>query len=189
MARIVGSEPIHAGWSRLHKATIQTDDGARIVREVEDHGNGAAVLPYDPERGVALLARQLRTGPLFAGAADPLLLEAPAGLIDPGETSADCARREALEEVGVRLDAVDAVASAFSCPGVSTERLFLFLGAYQASDRVEAGGGLAGEHEAIEVVEVELSDLARMAEAGEVEDLKTLHLILCLRLRRPDLFG
>ena len=80
MARIVGSEPIHAGWSRLHKATIQTDDGARIVREVEDHGNGAAVLPYDPERGVALLARQLRTGPLFAGAADPLLLEAPAVL-------------------------------------------------------------------------------------------------------------
>ena len=136
-----------------------------------------------------MLARQLRTGPLFAGAADPLLLEAPAGLIDPGETSADCARREALEEVGVRLDAVDAVASAFSCPGVSTERLFLFLGAYQASDRVEAGGGLAVEHEAIEVVEVELSDLARMAEAGEVEDLKTLHLILCLRLRRPDLFG
>ena len=54
---------------------------------------------------------------------------------------------------------------------------------------VEAGGGLAGEHEAIEVVEVALSDLARMAEAGEVEDLKTLHLILCLRLRRPDLFG
>ena len=34
-----------------------------------------------------------------------------------------------------------------------------------------------------------LKALADRAEAGEVEDLKTLHLILCLRLRRPDLFG
>ena len=58
--------------------------------------------------------------------------------------------REALEEVGVRLDAVDAVASAFSCPGVSTERLFLFLGAYQASDRVEAGGGRSGREDVLE---------------------------------------
>ncbi|QYF86227.1 NUDIX hydrolase [Brevundimonas sp. PAMC22021] len=189
MARIVGSEQIHSGWSRLHMATIQTDEGARIVREVEDHGNGAAVLPYDPERRVALLARQLRPGPLFAGAANPLLLEAPAGLIDPGETPADSVRREALEEVGVRLERVDQVAAAFSCPGVSTERLFLFLGEYRAIDRIGAGGGLAGEHEAIEVVEVSLSELARMADGCEIEDLKTLHLVLCLRLRQPDLFG
>ncbi len=50
------------------------------------------------------------------------------------------------------------------------------------------GGGLDEEHEGFEVVETPLAELARMADAGEIADAKTLILIMRLRLDRSDLF-
>lgn len=189
MSRLIAKTPVYEGWSKLYKATIALTSGVTITREVEDHGSAVAVLPYDPERRVALLVRQMRTGPLVDGAADPHLLEAPAGMIDAGESGDTAVRREALEEVGVTLGALDAIGSAYSCPGVSTERIALYLGAYSLSDRAAAGGGLAEENEEIEVVEAPLSDLARLQDEGALNDMKTLVLVGALRLRRPDLFA
>ena len=178
---------VYDGWSRFLLAAIQLADGDEVERAVEDHGHAAAVLPYDPDRRTALLVRLLRPGPLVAGAEEPFLVEAPAGLIE--QESADAtARREALEETGVRLGPLESVGAPFSTPGVSTERIHLFLAAYSAADRIEAGGGVAGEHEDIEVIETSLPDLGRQIDAGEIRDLKTLALALALRVRRPELF-
>jgi len=188
MAKIVSSETLYSGWSKLYRATIELDDGVQVQREIEDHGAAVAVLPFDPERRTALLVRQLRNGPLLAGAVEPRLLETPAGLIDPGEDEETAVRREAMEEVGVELVDLVKTVSAFSCPGVSTERIALFLGAYSQAGRTGAGGGLASEHENIEVVELSLTELSRMADGGDLTDLKTLALVLHLRLKRPDLF-
>ena len=74
-------------------------------------------------------------------------------------------------------------------PGVSTERMWMYLAPYTAARRTGPGGGLAGEQENITVEEHLLSDLARMADAGSLTDLKTLLLLTTLRLRRPDLFA
>jgi nudix-type nucleoside diphosphatase (YffH/AdpP family) len=146
-----------------------------------------AVLPYDAERKTALLVRLLRNGPLVAGDGEPVLLEAPAGMLDGAPE--DVARREAMEEAGVRLDALEPLGAPYASAGVSTERIDLFLAPYAAADRIAEGGGLAVEHEDIEVVETPLAELARMIDAGEVRDLKTLALGLALRLRRPELFA
>jgi hypothetical protein len=51
------------------------------------------------------------------------------------------------------------------------------------------GGGLASEHEQIEVTELSLDRLWSMAERKKIDDLKTLTLALMLRTRHPDLFG
>ena len=189
MARIVSKTLLHSGWSRLYRASIELDDGARVEREIEDHGAAVAVLPFDPDRRTALLVRQLRNGPLLAGAHEPRLLEAPAGLVDPGEDEETAVRRETLEEVGATLDSLTRVVDAFSMPGASTECLALFVGAYSQAGRVGAGGGLASEHEAIEVVELPLAELAGLADAGQLNDLKTLMLTLYLRVHRPELFA
>ena len=77
----------------------------------------------------------------------------------------------------------------WSIPGSSTERINLYLAPYAASDRIGDGGGLDHEHENITVVERPLAELARMADGGEIDDLKTLALVQTLRLRRPDLFA
>jgi nudix-type nucleoside diphosphatase (YffH/AdpP family) len=115
------------------------------------------------------------------------LLEAPAGILDEDDPG-DCARREAHEEVGLNLRALEPLGAAWPCPGMSTERIHLFLAPYGQDDRIGAGGGLAEEHEDIEVVEMPLSKLWAMVEQGEVLDLKTLFLVQALRIRRPDLF-
>ena len=184
-AEIVTSEIKHRGWSTFSVVQARLADGSLIRREVEDHGNAACVLPYDPTRRVATLVRQLRV-PMVRAGGPPTLIEAPAGTIDPGEDEVAAARRETEEETGIRLASLEAVAAVWSMPGVSTERLSMFLAAYNDADRIGAGGGDASED--IEVIEMPLAELAAMADAGTLTDMKAFTLIQTLRLRRPDLF-
>jgi 8-oxo-dGTP pyrophosphatase MutT (NUDIX family) len=98
------------------------------------------------------------------------------------------ARREAMEETGVALGPLEPVGGYWSSPGISTERMWLFLAPYAAADRRGAGGGIAEEHEGIEVLEVGLDELGRRLDEGRIDDMKTLALVQALKLRRPDLF-
>jgi nudix-type nucleoside diphosphatase (YffH/AdpP family) len=185
--KIVQQEVIYEGWGRYLKLKVALPEGAQVERQLDHHGDAAAVLAYDPKRRTCILARLWRIGSLFRGG-PARLLEAPAGMIDPGETAEACVRREAMEEVGLRLHALEPVAQAWSSPSVSSEILHLYLAPYAAADRVGAGGGLAEEHEGIEVVELPLAELWRGVQTGEIADMKTLALAYALRLRRPDLF-
>lgn len=186
-AAITGVETLHDGWTQILRATVRYPDGRLVRREMEHHGAAVGVLPYDPDRRVAMLISQIRAPPLHV-ANEAAVLEAPAGLLDEGDPEAG-ARREAMEETGVRLGALEPVALVWTMPGISTERMHLFLAPYGESDRVAAGGGVSSENEAIEVVELPLADLARRADGGGLSDLKTLLLVQTLRLRRPDLFS
>lgn len=179
-------DALYQGWTTLYLATIRTADGQEIKREIEDHGAAVGALPYDPDRRVALLIRQMRVPALHeAGESD--LLECPAGLLDEG-TPEDNMLRELCEEVGLNIRRLEAVTVAWTTPGLSTERIHLFLPPYAPEDRSGAGGGLASEHEDITAEEVPLVDLAAMADDGRLADMKTLLLVQTLRLRRPELF-
>ena len=183
---IVDRETAHAGYLTVERLRLRLDDGPDIVREVEHHGESAVVLPYDPIRRTVLLARQLRA-PVFDTTGEPLLEEACAGMIETGDAEAS-ARREAMEELGVRLRALHFVGRVWPSPGVSTERQSLFLAEYAATDRVGPGGGLADEQEDVIVVERPLAELAQEADRGQIADGKLLTLVLALRLHAPDLF-
>lgn len=185
-ARILRTRTLYGGWTEILGVRLQLDDGCEVGREVEDHGNAVAVLPYDPFRRTAILVKLLRPPVLITeGRAD--LLECPAGMIED-EDPADTAKREALEETGLSLRELEHAGRVWSSPGVSTERLDLYLASYSADDRVGRGGGAAGEHENIQVTEISLVALRRMIEAKQIEDLKTLALVALLMLSRPHLF-
>jgi hypothetical protein len=47
---------------------------------------------------------------------------------------------------------------------------------------------VATEHENISVVEIGLGDLAKLMDAGELVDMKTLALTQALKMRHPELF-
>jgi nudix-type nucleoside diphosphatase (YffH/AdpP family) len=183
-AELVEVETKYRGWCRVLVATIRLADSTVIKREIEDHGNAAGVLPYDPLRRTAIVIRQLRAPVLYA--AQPDCVEAIAGLIEQGEDAATCVKREALEEAGVRLSALEQVTTAWTMPGLSTECMTLFLGLYGEADRIGAGGGV--DDEQIEVSEIALSELAHMVDSGAQIDLKVMMLVQTLRLRRPELF-
>ena len=126
--------------------------------------------------------------PPLVAAAVPATLEVPAGRLEGADPEA-CAAREAVEECGVTLAELEFVVTAWAMPAVSTERIHLFLAAYRGVDRLGPGGGLAEEGENVQVEVLPLDELARRADAGTLVDMKTMLLVLALRLRRPDLFS
>jgi nudix-type nucleoside diphosphatase (YffH/AdpP family) len=185
-AEIIESKEIYAGFIRLLQTTLRLDDCKKPSREIIVHGRAAAVLPYDPERRVVMLVKLLRAPILFTtGAQDHI--EAPAGMVD-GDSPGETAKREVMEETGLRLSALEHVGSAWSSPGISTEKIDLYLAPYTSDDRVSAGGGLASEHENITVVEMPIPELWASLERLEISDLKTLTLALALRWKHPGLF-
>lgn len=177
---------LHAGWLNLHLVTLTDPSGATYERYVEDHGRAVAVLPYNPETRMALLVAMPRAALMFAGGTT--VLEAPAGLIEPGEDLKACARRELVEEVGLSVDDLEPAGAIWVSPGMTTERIDLFLAAYSDDQRTGAGGGLESENENITVVETPLAGLLAIAEGEAPADAKTRVLVQTLRLRRPELF-
>lgn len=186
--RLIGERTLYSGWGQFKLLDVRMNDGSMAVRQIEDHGEAVAVLAYDADRRMALLVRQPRVAPLYRGL-DPHILEAAAGIVDPGEDAETAIRREALEELGVRLGALEPAGVCWTTPAVSSERIQLYLAPYGEAERVGPGGGLASEHEDIQVLEWPLAKLASMADGGELTDLKTLALVLTLIRRRPELFG
>ena len=185
--RLIDRRMIYSGWGRFLLLKVELGDGRVHERQIEDHGEAAAVLPYDPARKTALLVRQPRIAPLFKGL-EPHVVEAAAGMVDPGEEPAATAVREAMEELGVRLSAIEPVVSAWSMPACSSERLHLYLAPYTAADRVADGGGMEEEGEEIEVLELPLKTLLDQADGGTLIDLKTVTLVWALARRKPELF-
>jgi nudix-type nucleoside diphosphatase (YffH/AdpP family) len=180
---------VYSGYLTVDALQVRLSDGSIVSREVERHGDAAAVLPYDRERCCALVVHLFRA-PVFQQAGMEAIEEACAGMIsEAGQDAEATARREAYEELGVRLTSMDLVSRVWSTPGVSSERISLFLAPYVTTDRISAGGGIRSEHEAITVVERTLPALAAAADHGRIEDSKLLSLVLALRLRNPELFA
>jgi nudix-type nucleoside diphosphatase (YffH/AdpP family) len=167
---------------------VRLADGAEVDKEVIVRGDAASVLPYDAERRCALVVRLFRAP--VAAVTDRLASEeACAGMLDPGEAPEAAMKREAMEEMGVRLETLEPVATVWPTPGILTERVSLYLAPYGPADRIAEGGGVPEEHEGITVVERPLAELAADADAGRILDGKLLMLTQTLRLRRPELFS
>lgn len=166
-------------WGNLSRYTIEvrrrSGDWQRQSREVYDHGSAAAVLLCDPERGTVILTRQFRL-PAHLNGDNPALIEVCAGLLD-GDDPETCARREAEEETGYRVDAVTHAFDAYMSPGSLTEKLSFFVAQYHAGHRVSDGGGLEYEGEDIEVMEVPFTSALEMVRTGAIIDAKTIMLL------------
>jgi 8-oxo-dGDP phosphatase len=123
-----GAWPVHDSvvLARGQIVTVRRDgvelpDGEVVGREVVEHPGAVAILARDYEDRV-LMIRQYRH-PVGA-----TLWEIPAGLRDvAGEPLVETARRELLEEAGCRAATWHVLADFATSPGISTERLRVFL--------------------------------------------------------------
>ncbi|HTN96383.1 MAG TPA: NUDIX domain-containing protein [Nordella sp.] len=185
---IAATELVYSGWARLTRYTldIERHDGSMMqaVREVHDHGHGAAVLPFDEARKTVLLVRQFRLPPHLAGA-NGMMIEACAGLLDDDAPEV-CAARKAEEELGYRLRNLRSLGRIWGSPGAISESIWLFLADYAASDRIGKGGGKEGEDEDIEILEMPLTEAMDLVAAGEIADAKTLILLQHLWIARQE---
>ena len=116
------------------------------LRDVLRVGKVTAVLPIDLARGELVLIRQFRAAAHLATGKGELV-EIVAGHVEAGETPAQAAMRECVEEIGVRPAALYEMLEFIPVPGSSDEHAFMFLGPVDAA-RIPDYAGAADEKEA-----------------------------------------
>src|SRR2546430_4893657 len=117
------------------------DDGEEAEREVIAHQGAVGVVAYDDEQ--VWLVRQPREA-----AGEPALLEVPAGKLDvEGEPPLETARRELAEEIGKAGQRWREVATCYTSPGFTDERVTVFAATELSDTDAEAE-----EDERIEIV-------------------------------------
>jgi ADP-ribose diphosphatase len=153
--------------------SITTAQGVDTIREVFQHPGGAAVIPLFPD-GNVLLVRQFRYP------TQELLLEFPAGKLEPGEPPEITAHRELAEEVGYSSKRLSKIAEFYTTPGFCDEKLYLYL-----AEELEPCERVPNEaDEEIEIVRVTLDSLPELIRSGEIVDAKTIIGIQQLLLSR-----
>lgn len=177
---IIARDTLHRGFSTLQRVVFRRrrrdGDVVELTREILDAGDGAAILPYDRGRGTIVLVRQFR-GVAFLQERRESLVEVCAGKLE-GADPLTRIRKELEEETGIRLSGEPRrLFEGYSSPGSFTERLTFFAAPYEAGNWVGAGGGLAGEGEDIEVLEMTLDEALAMVANGTITDTKTLLLL------------
>jgi nudix-type nucleoside diphosphatase (YffH/AdpP family) len=176
------------GWHVLRRTTYdyrrRSGQWVTEQRETYDRGNGAVILPYDAARGTVLLTRQFRYPVYVNGHPDGRFVEAAAGLLDADDPDT-AIRREAAEELGVRIGPLEHVFDAYMSPGSVTERLHFYAAPYTPADRTGAGGGLPEDGEDIEVLELPFAEALAMVADGRIADAKTIMLLQWAALAGP----
>jgi len=154
---------------------VERPDGRRATREIVGHPGAVAILAWDGAR--LGMVRQWRH------AAGDVLLEIPAGTMEPGEDPKTTARRELGEEMGVAAAAWATGPSFYTAPGFCTERLTLFLATELEETQVEAP-----DDEDVEQEWLPLAEALDAIENGRIADAKSIAGILWLARRlKPSL--
>jgi ADP-ribose pyrophosphatase len=109
----------------------------------------------------------------FRHAADGPLIEIPAGRLNAGEDPGVCARRELLEEVGVKAGRLERLTTIWTTPGFTDERIHLFWAADLTADK-----HAREPDEFIEVTPKPLSEVLTLIRSGVISDAKTVLALL-----------
>ena len=167
-------EVFHGKAFDVDQVSVKMPDGRAARFDLVRHPGAVVILPVDSE-GCILLVRQYRVG------VGGLMLELPAGTLEPDEPPEVCAAREVREEVGMAARSLRSLGGFYIAAGYSDEYIHAFL----AADLYPAP--LEGDtDEFIDVVAVPLAEVYAMAARGEINDSKTL---ATLMLARPDLLA
>lgn len=182
----VKTEILCKNWHTLKKVTFEylQEDGNYQTqsREAYDRGNGATILLYNKHEKSVILTKQFRMPTYINGNSDGMMIEACAGLLD-NDNPEDCIKRETEEETGYKINQVQKIFEAYMSPGSVTEILYFFVAEYSKEMKVNDGGGLASEHEDIQVMEMSFEEALHKIESGEIKDAKTIMLIQYLRIK------
>ncbi len=177
-ARTLSSKTVYKGrvfWVTADE--VSEPGGVTARRDVIRHNGSVVILAVDTKTNPAdpgiLLIRQYRH------AAEKILLELPAGRIEPGEKLIPAAKRELIEETGYRAKRWSKLVRYFASPGFLSEAMNILL-----AEDLTLGMATPEDDEKIELHMTPLSEVLRMIHAGKIEDGKTLIGVLLYASRR-----
>lgn len=142
--------------------TVRLPSGKEATREYVVHPGAVMVIAELPD-GQLVLERQFRY-PVQA-----VMLEFPAGKLDPGEDSLACARRELLEETGYSARQWARAGVLHPVISYSTEFIDIWF-----ARELSAGTRQLDEGEFLDVITASGEDLLQWCRDGRVTDAKTL---------------
>jgi ADP-ribose pyrophosphatase len=166
--RTVSSKTVYQGnvfW--VTRDEVEEPGGVKATRDVIRHNGSVVILAVDTETNPndpgILLIRQYRH------AAGKLMLELPAGRIEPGEKLIPAGKRELIEETGYRAKRWSHHCNYYASPGFLTETMTILL-----AEGLTQGEAAPEDDEKIELHMTPLSEVLRLIRAGKIEDGKTL---------------
>jgi ADP-ribose pyrophosphatase len=121
-----------------------------------------AVVALD-DAGNIILVKQYRS------AAAEMLLEIPAGGLEPGETPKEAATREMQEEVGLIPENLIELGYFWVAGSYDTEKITIFM-----ADQFKASSLASDPDEQIEVIRMPFADALEMTKSNVITDAKTL---------------
>ena len=151
--------------------TVEAPDGSTLQLEVVRHPGAAAVValasPAESDDPSVLMLKQYRY------AAGGSIWEVPAGVLEPGETPEECARRELKEETGADAERFEHLTTIYTTPGFTDERIHLFL-----ATGITPGRAQPMADEFFEVRAMPVSHALELIRDGEIADSKSIVALL-----------
>ena len=148
-------------YIRVRVDEIERSDRHRTTREIVEHPGAVAMLAWDGEQ-LAMVSQ-------WRHATGQVLLEIPAGTLEPGEQPAATARRELAEEVGLAAASWVEGPRFFTAPGFCTELMYLYLATGLTAAIAEADAD-----ELLEPSWLSLQDALAAVGDGRIIDAKSI---------------
>jgi ADP-ribose pyrophosphatase len=167
----ISTENIYHGRAfDVRRDQVRLPNGSLAHLDIVEHVGAVTIIPVDAQ-GHILFVRQYRH------AAGGVLLELPAGTMEPEEPPLECARREIREETGMAADRLQKVGEFFLAPGYSTEYMHIYLATELRRDPLPGD-----QDEFLSLVPLEIEQAYQDILDGEIKDAKS---IAALMLARP----
>ena len=150
----------------VFKDDVELVDGKKTFREVVRHSGGVVILAFKNDNTL-LFVKQFRY-PM-----KEVLLELPAGKLEYGENPFEAAKRELEEETGYCAKNWIDLGFVYTSPGYSDEKLYLYIAQDLYYTQCNPDDG-----EFLQAIELQVNDVQKMINNGEICDAKTLCAIL-----------
>lgn len=166
------------GFFKLEEAHVRFEkfngEMSPVVRRLSlERGDSVAVLVFNITTKHLILISQFRYSTYKHD--QGWLIETIAGMIDPGETPEEAAKREVQEEIGLNISMLEHISTFYPSPGGSSERIHLYyLEVSGENAKYIKNGGMISEGEDIKAEEMSLEEALLKVRSGEIMDAKTI---------------
>lgn len=151
---------------KLFVDDVELPDGKKTIREIVRHPGAVCVIPVDSDGNVIMVKQ-------FRYPFSEVLLEVPAGKLEPGENPLEAVKRELEEESGVVADSIEYIGTMYTTVAILDEKIHMYLATGLTYKNAHPDEG-----EFLEVVKIPLSQLVDMVMEGKIPDSKTQIAIL-----------
>jgi len=152
-----------------------------VKRLVFERGDSVAAIVINKDSQLVIFVNQFKYPAYVKG--QGWLTETVAGMVEEDENAGEAISREMIEEIGYAPTYLEHISTFFVSPGGTSERIILYYAETDEANKQNEGGGVATEHEDIQLVTYTLSELWAALDSGELADAKTIIGAMWLRRR------